>query len=82
MLEAVNETPAGKWKLYLIPDDAVTEDNKHLCEDWKEGAGLQAGGVESLLHFGVFKKEYFHRQYASFENWLLSLKQVLLAAVS
>ncbi len=75
VLEAVNEAPAGKWKLYLIPDDAVTEGNKHLGEDWKEGAGLQAGGAESLLHFGVFKKEYFQGQYTSFENWLLSLKQ-------
>ena len=75
VLEAVNETPAGKWKLYLIPDDAVTEDGKHLGEDWKKGAGLQAGGVESLLHFGVFKKEYFHEHYPSFESWLLSLKQ-------
>ena len=75
VLEAVNETPVGKWKLYLIPDDAVTEDDEHLGEDRKEGAGLRAGGVESLLHFGVFKKEYFHEHYTSFENWLLSLKR-------
>ena len=75
VLEAVNETPARDRKLYLIPDDAVTEDDEHLGEDRKEGAGLQAGGAESLLHFGVFKKESFDGHYPSFENWLLSLKQ-------
>ena len=73
VLEAVNETTVRKWKLYLIPDDAVTEDGELLNEDWKEGAGSQAGGVESLLHFGVFKKECFHEDYSAFENWLLSL---------
>ena len=75
VLEAVNETPAGKWELYLIPDDAVTEDGEHLGEDRKKGAGLQAGGMESLLHFGVFKKECFDEDYTSFEYWLLSLKR-------
>lgn len=73
VLEAVNETPARKWKLYLIPDDAVTEDGELLSEDWKEGAGCRAGGVESLLHFGVFPKECFHEDYSVFESRLLSL---------
>lgn len=73
VVEAINEKPVWKWKLYLIPDDAVTEDGEHLAEDWKEGAGSQAGGVESLLHFGVFKKECFNQDYSAFENWLLSL---------
>lgn len=75
VLEEINEKPEKEWKLYLIPDDAVTEDDEHLGEDWKEGAGMWAGGAESLLHFGIFKKECFQEDYTSFENWLLSIKR-------
>ena len=75
VLEAYNESIIRNWELYLIPDVCKSDDNETLYKDWMVGAGWQCGGVQGLLHFGVFEKAHYQPDRAAFEQWLLSLKR-------